>query len=669
LLVLVLALAVRIIYIHQLQDNPFFNYPLVDSMEYHKMALKIAQGEAPREDAFYQPPLYTYFLAFLYRLFGVQFFTVRLLQVLLGVVNVWLVFLLAKRIFGFKIALGSAIVFSLYGTMLFFEGELLAPVLIVGFNLLLMLSMLRFLEKPSWPWALVCGLILGLSAITMAVVLPFAAVALAAWFFFLKRGKDKETMPLKKKLALGLCFIAGISVIVLPVTVSNWKRGKEFVLISSNAGINFYLGTGRDFEKKVAVRPGLEWKALMREPLEAGYEKQGEQSSYFLKKSLQDIIKDPAGFFIGTFKKLYHFLHGHERMRNQEIYPFRSYSSLLSVLLWKKVIAFPFGILFPLAVVGAVFSLVRKKKENYLLLLFSVSHIAVIILFFIAARYRMNILPFLVIQAVYGVTVLYGLLRDRAFVTLANAGALLLALLVLCNWKVGPMPDRFNADAYFNLGAYYKDEGRSQVAKEMFEKAVAQDPQYPDANGNLGIARASEGDLQGAVECFNVLLARFPDDIEANTHLGVAYGRMGELEKAKQQFLKVLRLDKVNEEAKHNLQIVNRRLQEKIEQRMGLLIERLEGELRSKPNHPEILSNLGMLHIMKKEYGRAEELLRKATAAAPGFPQAHNNLGIVLMELKKFAEARQAFETALKLAPGYESPKKNLERLKRMQQK
>lgn len=660
LLVLVLALAVRVIYIHQLKDNPFFDNPVVDSMAYHKMAVKISLGESPREDAFYQPPLYTYFLGFVYSIFGVNFFTLRLLQMLLGVVNVWLTFLLAKRIFGSSAALAAAAVLSLYGTMIFFEGELLAPVLIVFFNLLLMLSLLRFFDRITWQRALLCGVLLGVSAITMAVILPFAAVVLIYCFLYLRR--QKKPVSLRNMTVMGLCFILGISIAVFPVTLYNWKRGNELVLISSNAGINFYLGTGRDFQQKVAIRPGYQWKDLMREPLEAGYKTPARQSSYFLKKAFKLILHDPLGFLQGTIKKLYLFAKGGEIMRNQEIYPFREYSSLLSVLLWKKGLAFPYGLLFPLAVIGAVFSLVRKKKKSYLLLLFSASHIAVIIFFFVSARYRVNILPFLIILAVYGVTVLYHLFREKAFSKAAAAGGLLLGLLILCNWNVGPMSTHFNADAYFNLGVNYMEQKRPE-AKTMFEKAIELEPDFPDANGNLGVILDMEGDHQGAVRCFQKVLAGHPEDIEANSHLGVAYYYLGDIKKAREQFIKVLKLDKDNEIAKYNLEILDKKIRENRAVELERLIEKYLAQLREDPKNPALLSNLGMAYIMTKQPDKAVKYLREAVATAPGLARPHNNLGVALLELGKMEEARKEFETALKLDPNYESPRKNLQRM------
>ncbi len=47
-------------------------------------------------------------------------------------------------------------------------------------------------------------------------------------------------------------------------------------------------------------------------------------------------------------------------MRDQDIYPFRQYSPLLSLLVWKKWLAFPFGLLLPLALLGMALALRRR---------------------------------------------------------------------------------------------------------------------------------------------------------------------------------------------------------------------------------------------------------------------------------------------------------------------
>jgi len=290
----------------------------------------------------------------------------------------------------------------------------------------------------------------------------------------------------------------------------------------------------------------------------------------------------------------------------------------------------------------------------------------VIVFFFISARYRVNILPFLIILAVYGVIVLFKLFQEKAFTRAASACGLLLILLIACNWKVGKMSTDFNADAYFNLGVNYMEQKRPE-AKTMFEKAVAQDPGYPDANGNLGIIRDMEGDHLGAVECFKKVLARYPEDVDANSQLGISYYHLGDIKKAREQFVKVLTLDKENEIAKYNLAILNKKVRENRISELDRLIDKYLAQLREDPKNPALLSNLGMAYIMVKQYDNALKFLREAVALAPHLPRPHNNLGVVLLERGEIEEARKEFETALRLDPNYESPRKNLQRLKKLQ--
>ena len=152
------------------------------------MAVNIAAGQEPIPVPFYQPPLYPYFLGLLYALFGRDLFLVRAVQMTMGSASVWLLYLLAGRLFGRRVGFVAALAFALYGTMVFYEGELLAPVLIVFLNLLLALAVMAALDKPSPPRALRGGLLLGLSALAMSVILPLWLVIPAyAWFHWRRK--------------------------------------------------------------------------------------------------------------------------------------------------------------------------------------------------------------------------------------------------------------------------------------------------------------------------------------------------------------------------------------------------------------------------------------------------------------------------------------------------
>jgi Flp pilus assembly protein TadD/4-amino-4-deoxy-L-arabinose transferase-like glycosyltransferase len=656
-----LAIGVRLTYYKQLSTNPFFEYAIVDSDSYDKMARLVVEGKDPYPgQPFFQPPLYPYFLGLLYAVFGPGIPTARLLQMLLGIVNVVLLFLLGSRLFSRSIAIGSAVVLSLYGIMLFFEGELLAPVLIVFLNLLLTLSLISLLEKPGKGRAFVTGLVFGASAITMSVILPFALVVLIYGYAHFKRFQHPPSS--QSLLIIGSAFLLGIALVIAPVTVRNQREGGDAALISSNAGINFYVGTGKDFDKKVGIRPGYQWQALGQEPMRLGYKKASEQSQYFMRKSWNVIREDPWSYVGALAYKLYLFAHGNEIMRNQEIYPFRQYSPLLAGLAWKRGIAFPYGILFPLACMGVFLAVRGRANHVWLLTSFIVTHILVIILFFISARYRMNVLPFLVMFAVYGVSTVINLVRSHQWRRAKPAITLAVGFFVLSNWNVGTMPATFNEDAYYNLGVKYLDEDRDK-AKTMFQKAVELVPSYPEANGNLGILLHQEGDHAGARRCFELVLNPYPDDVETNINMGILLFSEGNIDSAKALFRRVLRLEPGNEIARSNLAILEAEKPERTTIPPPPHIVQLQLQLQTEPDNPALLTNLGAAYLSMKDYAAAVDPLEKAVRLDSSLAQAHNNLGIALFNVGRVEEARAAFKTALRLEPTNASAKRNLERL------
>lgn len=552
LVLLVIALGIRLVYINELAVNPFFGYPIVDSETYDLMAQHIANGEDPTDGPFYQPPLYPYFLGSIYLIFGHDIYIARLMGLLLGVVNVLLTYLLARRYLGHLPAFFAGLAMALCGTCLFFEAELLGPVLIIFLNLLFLLSVSLLLEKPGWYWWLISGILLGLSALTMSVVLPFALVFVIYTIFHFRH--QTPPFPWGQILILNVLFVVGTALAIAPVTLYNASKDDP-VLISTNGGLNLYLGTGADFERKVAIRPGFAWNEMTIMPQKEGALKPSEQSAWFTARSLQIMVEDPLGYIASLGRKLWQYSNGNEVMRNQEMYPFRQYSAVLSILLWKSGLAFPYGLLFPFAILGALFIVLHHKKLLYPMLLFAISHILVLLLFFVTARYRMNIMPIITILAVFGVYALVQYVKEKNWRNLAWGGAGVLALLMICNWDIKPMSDEFNSDAYYNLGVKLQ-EHKKPGAQQMYEKALELEPDYPEANCNMGILMNHQHKYQDAAAHFQRVLRNWPDDPQTNLNMGNALLGMGDRQGAKRQYLKVLELVPGNEIAIYNLQLL-----------------------------------------------------------------------------------------------------------------
>ena len=78
------ALLVRAAYLKQLQASPLWGDLPVDLGYYRDWALRIAAGDWIGKEVFEQSPLYAYFLAIVFKIFGAGLLMPRLIQILIG---------------------------------------------------------------------------------------------------------------------------------------------------------------------------------------------------------------------------------------------------------------------------------------------------------------------------------------------------------------------------------------------------------------------------------------------------------------------------------------------------------------------------------------------------------------------------------------------------------
>ena len=80
LLVVLVAVVVRLVYLLQIRESPFFLAPVIDADFYNNLAQSLARGEGTGRAPFMMPPLYPLALSGLYQLFGVDLTAAHLLQ-------------------------------------------------------------------------------------------------------------------------------------------------------------------------------------------------------------------------------------------------------------------------------------------------------------------------------------------------------------------------------------------------------------------------------------------------------------------------------------------------------------------------------------------------------------------------------------------------------------
>jgi len=683
LFVLLLALAMRGYVVYELSRNPFFYNPIVDAQTYDDLAQSILRDGLTGTEIFWQAPLYPYCLAFLYGLFGRRLLMVRIVQILLGSLTAVLTARLAGRLWGSGGAL-AGIFAACYGTIIFMDTELLAPPLILFLTALIARTALDVRDRPRPATAWILGCLTGINTLAHGPAL----LMLPAFVVWCLWETEIGSAALRRKLASRIA-LGGLLVVAF-VTARNVAVGGELVLISSNIGINLFIGNSPDYDQLVQIRPGIRWQKLGQEPQLHGFIQPGEQSAYFVRKAAAAILDDPAGWISLLLHKARLLINGHEILRNQDIYPFRGYSRLLALLLWKRGIAFPFGVMFPCAVAGIALLSRRQIRRTAPLLIMIGCLTAGTLLFFITARYRLPIVLLLLPFAAHGAWTLFRPQRLAPARLAAGLAAAVVAA-IAANSGIGPMTTTYTADSYFNLATIEEKQGHTNQAIALYRQAVAIDPGYVEAHNNLGVIYDEVfGDPAAALTYFDNVLRLIPDEVSSLLNRGNALYKLGRRDESIRAYLDVLKVRPGSWDARHNLNVVlrsqsagevvgpgaerpagapdpasllNRARELEREGALEAAREAYEEALRFAPEDAVSHHNLAVMHFKLGDLGRAETEADIALALAPDLVEARNTLGVIVGARGDYQRAKQLFEQVLRLRPGDAKALANLEHL------
>ncbi len=406
LLIFILAFGIRLIYLLGIRRLPLFEFPSEDALYNLDWAKEIVSGKLWAKAPFFRAPLYPFFLSFLIRIFGENLYVLRIVQMLFGSFSCVLIYLIARKMFNSKVALLSGILACLYAPLIYFNLEFLDTFFIIFLDLLLIYLLLFNQKKTSSVKLFLGGVILGLSAITRPNILLFA-IFVPLWLIFYFR---KEISP-KKIFTFILFFAIGVFLVILPVTLVNHFAGKDSVLISWQGGINFYLGNNPQASGYKAVAPGIRttWYGIYYDGITLAEKSSGKElklsqtSDFWFKQGFDFVLKEPLVALKLYSKKIALFLGGYEISENPNIYFFWSDPrNLLRPLLWKKFISFPGGILLPLAWLGILLALNEWKRLS-LVIGFILTYMLSVILFFVNTRFRIPVVPFLLIFSAFAI--------------------------------------------------------------------------------------------------------------------------------------------------------------------------------------------------------------------------------------------------------------------------
>jgi Flp pilus assembly protein TadD len=441
---------------------------------------------------FFRAPLYPYFLAIIYTVFGTNFVLVFLIQHIIGVAAIFLAYFVARELFPPLVAYGAAFLMAINGVLIFFEGQLLLDFLTVDFCLLIVYFLILARKKNSDWHYLGAGIFVGLFAITRPNILGVIPLFII-WMFL-----DKQSI----RIALRKCpfLLAGAALIIMPVTARNLFIGHDQVLIASQGGINFYIGNNEKADGYTALLPGkghtwqysdAEFEAATDMDFKPGTLKPSQVSDYYYQKSFRFIFDSPDQFIKLMVKKVYLFWNYFEISNNNSLYFITGYIGL------KFIPLFLFAIIGPLGFVGAIICF-KKDKKYWLLPLTIFGYMFTVVAYFVTDRFRLPVVPLLSITAPYAVyEIVLAVRHNKLLWPLILAGSILFA--GIFSWSdFYHHHDTSNALAYYSLGNVYLKKGDYKSAQTEFLEATRLAPCVPHAHTNLGVIAFYRGDTAAA---------------------------------------------------------------------------------------------------------------------------------------------------------------------------
>lgn len=534
LAIYLIALTVRLFYLWESSNSPFFLTPLSDSSTYHGLATELLSGKLDWR-FFFQGVFYPLFLSLVYAVAGPSVLVVKVLQAFVGAGTAALTERLGSRIGGPRTGWVSGGITAFYAPVVFLEGELLATCFAVFFAAALVLLFVIVVEKPKPGWFLLLGLLGGMSVLNHAVFLPFFVFS-AGWVLFKLRHTNRQVVI---RSAAGC--LAGFLFVTLPVASANKKITNHFSFLPSSGGLNLYIGNNADTCATLTIRPGEKWQTLVNEPIQHGYVLGADKEAYFTQKFFAYVRQDPVGFIRGLGGKALRFVNGREIPRNLDIYLQHKWSKLLSVGVWKVGrFGFPFALLFAFAATGLVFR--NGAKLPMPLTLFISLYTLSIIAVFVTARYRMPTTPAMAVLAAMGLNALTKALRSRSLSEISKVSAVFLLSLSV---SIGPGAFceenlELESELYFLAGTHSVQQHKIDDAITHFQTSTTLNPGRFEAFELLGLAQAEKGRLKEAATALQAAVRLNPSSPAALFHLGKVSAQLGRYSEAEVHLRRLL---------------------------------------------------------------------------------------------------------------------------------
>jgi Tfp pilus assembly protein PilF len=578
---------------------------------------------------FFISPLYIYALALFLKIGG-SLAWARVIQLVLGTAAVWLLALTARRWFDRRAMWITGALAAGCGLFTFYESLILQAALdpfLTSLDLYALTRALQDRRKGDW---IAAGAAFGLHALNrpnVLIVVVGLAIAVAIDKVRSSKFKVRKSKFEVRSLAAPSLFLAAAALVIAPATWRNYRVAGEFIPISSHGGLNFYIGNGPEadgtFVRAMGIEPSIrgQWLDAPRVAGASAGRTLGpsEASEFFRDRAVDWIRTHPRTEARLLLRKTWLALSG-EFLTLNHSYPFFAHdtSSGLSFLAAGPPLIVPLGVL------GLVFA--RPRREAFVVWAsFVPLALLSVILFFVAARYRLPYQIALTVAAGGGASWLIDRIRVRAWWSITFAALVAAGSLTIVIWPTGL--DDGRAEERLRMGLYELEQGRVTEGEAWIASGL-------ETHGFPGIAHFRAGqlhELKGrpseALTHYQAAIAIDPDQPE----LRVAAARV--LNEMKRADRAIAELDRT-----------------------------VTGQLDD--NVAREYERAGLALVIDGRLADAVDVFAKAIARRPRVASFHLNRAVALAMAGRTAEARTEAQTALALDADYQKAKELLRTLK-----
>ncbi len=482
---LVLAAVVRVAHLRSFHASPLAAVLQLDHRVYDQWARRIAGGEWIGRGVFWVDPLYAYFLAVIYKVFGHNLLLVRGIQVAMGVGVVALVADIAQRISGRRaVAHGAAFMAALYVPLIhnevLIEKATLTTLLATG-------ALAAFLrETPRG--LLTAGILMGFAILgrgNLLLALPFAVAAVALHPPEASESSEPEprswSVPggrvTEESLRRALLFLGGVMVVVGMLTARNAVVAREFLPTTAIGGPSLYAAqlesnTTGSYQPPPFVRPASDTE---HDDFHAEAERRTgrrmtdvQVNSYWAREGIKEALSHPLHTLKHSIRKLLLSFHDVEVSDNDDVSVTRQYAPVLWLPVWWM------GQVAALGLLGAVVSWRQSRAARVTVGAIGAYTLSLVI-FYVMGRLRLPMAPSLIALAAVGAAWILERARTADMTRLGmGLGGVAIAFGVLLHqpeW-LEDMVTSSRAVAWQNHAGQLLEMGRPEAAMAVYAQAI-----------------------------------------------------------------------------------------------------------------------------------------------------------------------------------------------------